>query len=105
MFSDLIKFSKKYPHALFQLTGEGEESEDIWIFYVRDGKSFKSKAKIVFESFDEINMKTEENKIIPIRVLSDSESHTTREPDITDEWDNGETHTDWTMLSGWSRVL
>lgn len=50
---DLCKFSKSYPEVLFVLQGEGEIREDIWRLYVKNGKSFLSKAEIVFPEYKE----------------------------------------------------
>jgi len=50
---DMIKISKLYPDTLFTLHGDGEESEDIWTHYFKNGKSQNAKAKITIESFDE----------------------------------------------------
>lgn len=49
---DLKEFSKKYPDILFMLEGEGEENDDMWHLYVRNGKSQKQKAVITFPPFD-----------------------------------------------------
>ena len=49
---DMIKLSKKFPHLLFKLEGEGEESGDIWIKYFLNGKSQTAKAQITFEEFN-----------------------------------------------------
>lgn len=54
---DLTKFSKKYPDVLFELEGKGEENDDMWILYVKDGKFQKEMAKIVFEAFDSKKLK------------------------------------------------
>lgn len=53
---DLIKFSKKHLGTLFLLSGTGEESEDLWKLYVRDGKHQVCKARLVFDEFDEFKM-------------------------------------------------
>ena len=50
--ADLRAFSKKHPEALFRLSGEGEESGDIWAEYHRDGKMQRCKAKIVIPEFN-----------------------------------------------------
>lgn len=49
---DLIKFSLNYPTWLFTLSGEGEESGDVWRLYVLDGKKQLAKAKLTFDDFD-----------------------------------------------------
>jgi antitoxin component YwqK of YwqJK toxin-antitoxin module len=49
---EMIAFSKEYPNWLFTLSGEGEESGDIWKAYYVNGKYQQEKAKIVFDPFD-----------------------------------------------------
>jgi len=49
---DLKKFSSMHPITLFKLSGEGEESGDIWNAYFKDGKMQMCKAKIVFDEFN-----------------------------------------------------
>lgn len=49
---DLIKLSKKFPEVLFTLSGEGEDSNDMWKLYVLGGKSYKQKAVIFIPAFD-----------------------------------------------------
>jgi|WetSurMetagenome_2_1015567.scaffolds.fasta_scaffold767129_1 hypothetical protein len=50
---DLCKFSRMYPEVVFKLSGEGEESGDQWVLYVKNGKSQRCKAKITYEDYDE----------------------------------------------------
>ena len=50
---ELKKFSLSHPEALFKLSGEGEESGDIWHEYYQNGKVQTCKAQIVFADFDE----------------------------------------------------
>lgn len=49
---DMLEFSKKYPDLLFQLNGEGEDNDDIWVAYFIDGKCQYSKVKLILDSFD-----------------------------------------------------
>jgi len=49
---ELKNFSLLHPEALFKLSGEGEESGDIWHEYYQDGKMQICKAQIVFADFD-----------------------------------------------------
>lgn len=51
------EISKEYPDVIIQLTGEGEESGDMWIKYFVNGKMQHCKAKIVFEEFDPKKLK------------------------------------------------
>jgi len=46
-------FSLLHPEVLFLIDGEGEESGDIWKQWFKNGKSFYTKAKMVFEDFSE----------------------------------------------------
>lgn len=55
--NDMTELSKKYPNHLFQLDGQGEESGDIWRAFFKGGKSQVSKARIVFDKFNEAALK------------------------------------------------
>jgi hypothetical protein len=48
---DMKKYSESHPKVLFLLEGEGEEPGDIWKAYFQNGKMFKTKAELRFESF------------------------------------------------------
>lgn len=49
---ELKRFSLLHSEALFKLSGEGEESGDIWHEYYQNGKMQLCKAQIVFADFD-----------------------------------------------------
>ncbi len=53
---ELTEFSTKFPDVLFNLSGLGEENEDIWDLYVQNGQSIRIRAivyKPKFIGFDE----------------------------------------------------
>lgn len=50
--ADMKKFSILHPEALFKLSGECEESGDIWREYYQNGKMQLCKANITFADFD-----------------------------------------------------
>ena len=50
---DMIEVSRLFPDVLFELDGKGEENEDIWITYYKNGKMQHCNAIITFEPFDE----------------------------------------------------
>lgn len=54
---DILELSKFFPDILFELEGEGEDNEDMWKKYFKNGKSQYAKAKIIFEDFDESKLK------------------------------------------------
>ena len=53
---DMREFSRNYPEVLFILKGAGEESDDLWISYYKNGKCQSEKGKIVYEPFDETKL-------------------------------------------------
>lgn len=50
---DLKKFSKEHPDTLFELSGQGEDSGDIWKKYFKGGKMQVCKAQLTIDPFDE----------------------------------------------------
>lgn len=52
-FEQMTNYSVLHPTVLFELSGVGEESEDIWTCYFKNGKSQYEKAKIMVAPFDE----------------------------------------------------
>ena len=54
---DMRKFSIKFKVVLFELSGEGEESGDVWKEYYKNGKMQRCKAELVFSEYDELKLK------------------------------------------------
>lgn len=50
---EMKAFSTNYPDVLFILYGNGEESDDIWRKYFKNGKMQKAYAELKFDEFDE----------------------------------------------------
>ena len=49
--------TKKYPDKVFQLFGDGEESHDFWVDYIKNGKAYGSQARVVYDEYDESKLK------------------------------------------------
>ena len=54
---DMKRYSKKHPEITFLLEGQGENSEDLWRCYFKNGKMFHTDAKIIYEEYDESKLK------------------------------------------------
>ena len=50
---NMREHSLKYPDTVFRLDGKGEESGDIWVKYFKNGKMQETKAKLMFDKFNE----------------------------------------------------
>lgn len=50
---DMRAFSKNYPDLVFKVTGEGENSGDLWVKYFKNGKMQTCHARIEYDPFDE----------------------------------------------------
>lgn len=49
---NMVEYSKRHPQVVFKLSGEGEESGDIWTEYYQDGKMQREEAEIKIAGFD-----------------------------------------------------
>lgn len=45
---DMIELSKLYPEATFRLSGDGEDRDDMWMCYYKNGKSELCPVSIVY---------------------------------------------------------
>lgn len=54
---DMKKHSLEYPDLLFEIDGQGEENDDIWIEYFKNGKSQFCRAQIVYPKYDPEKLK------------------------------------------------
>ena len=46
---DMTKFSRLFPSVTFRLTGEGEERDDLWHEFFRNGECEECRARLLFE--------------------------------------------------------
>jgi hypothetical protein len=53
----MLEYSVIYPEFTFILNGTGEEPNDRWKSYYKNGKSFTTQAKIIFEEYNESKLK------------------------------------------------
>jgi antitoxin component YwqK of YwqJK toxin-antitoxin module len=51
--ADMHFLSKEFPDEVFVLHGEGEENDDIWYKYFKNGKKQVCHAKVTFDEYDE----------------------------------------------------
>ena len=54
--SDMRAISEEFPDALFTIDGHGEDYEDIWRAWFKNGKMQFCEAQIVYADFDEQKM-------------------------------------------------
>ena len=50
----VIEMSKKYPSLLLELHGSGEENDDVWTMRVRNGKTERVEAQVVYPVFKDL---------------------------------------------------
>lgn len=53
---DMLILSQRFPELLFELSGEGEESGDMWHKYFHNGAIQECYAEIVYPEFDPAKM-------------------------------------------------
>ncbi|PFE80041.1 hypothetical protein CN333_00155 [Bacillus thuringiensis] len=51
--TEMSAISRLYPDVIFELSGEGEESGDLWRDYYKNGKIQRCPAKITYDEYDE----------------------------------------------------
>lgn len=56
-FEDMLKLSLKFKDVLFELSGDGEEKEDIWKAYFKNGLGYREMAEIKYQDYDESKLK------------------------------------------------
>lgn len=49
---DMTKLSKAFPEVVFKLSGDGEETDDVWTTYYMGGKSQSAKRTVIVEEFN-----------------------------------------------------
>ncbi len=54
---ELVRFTKENKDVLFELSGEGEESGDIWKKYFMNGRMQVCKATLTFPDYDYSKLK------------------------------------------------
>lgn len=55
--AEMKSLSEKFPDIVFSLHGEGEESEDVWYKYFKNGKMQECYAKITYDEYDESKLR------------------------------------------------
>jgi hypothetical protein len=58
---DMLELSRDWPNVLFELTGEGEESGDLWRAFYRNGKFVKVEGVVAYDIPDL-------DKVLPLDV-------------------------------------
>ena len=50
---DMLVLSIRFPHIVFELHGAGENNDDLWYTYYKNGKKQHCPAIITFDPYDE----------------------------------------------------
>lgn len=53
---DMKEYSLRYPELIFKLIGSGDQNDDMWICYFKNGKMQECPAIITFDEFDEFKL-------------------------------------------------
>ena len=77
---DMLAISKQFPELLFVLEGEGENNDDLWKQYFRNGKTLFCPAYSVYWPFIEARMKSPEEAKAELEALEKEEG-----PKLSDE--------------------
>jgi len=56
-FDDMKEFSRDFPGVVFKLHGEGEQNDDLWDAYFKNGKGQECRADIIYPDYDEEKLK------------------------------------------------
>lgn len=54
--SDMLLLSARFPDVLFELEGDGEDSDDHWLHYYKGGQAMHNGIEIVRHEFDETRL-------------------------------------------------
>ena len=57
MDEDMRKFSKKHPKAVFEMYGDGDDSDDHWYTYYKNGEAQECPVELVHDNYDETKLK------------------------------------------------
>ena len=61
---DLIQVSSEFPEVFITVDGDGEESDDIWRAFIKDGAIQFAAARIVYDEYDPAKMQ----QVLPPRL-------------------------------------
>lgn len=53
---DMKELSKLFPETVFRLHGEGEQNDDLWYAYFKNGKGQECRADVIYPDYDEENL-------------------------------------------------
>ena len=85
---DLVKFSRKYPLALFLLSGQGEDIMDDWRMYVKNGDvNYDSEQqrmwhKRILDKFKKEPVEQKKDTSTPLLVMPNSLYVTTKDGNV-----------------------